>query len=73
MIVWEIEARRALASPVPDDSGTGHFLENHTNTGTARVPERHISAETIHIHADMTTVVRIPRRNGKPTMLPWMP
>ena len=71
--MWEIEARRALASPIPDDSGTGHFPENHTNTGTARVLERRVSAETVHVRADMTTVVQIPRRNGKPTMQPWMP
>ena len=69
--MWEIEAKRALTSPVPDDSGTGHFPENHTNTGTAHVPKRRVSAGTVHIHADMTIVVRIPRRKGNPTMLPW--
>ena len=71
MIVWEVEAKRALASPVPDNSGIGHFPENHIDTGIACILERRVSAETIHGHTDMTTVIRIPRRNGNPTMLPW--
>ena len=69
--MWEIEAKRALAGPVPNDSRTVQFPENHTNTGTARVPERRVSAGTVHVRADMTTVVRIPRRNDSPTTLPW--
>ena len=71
MVVWEIKARRALANLVPDDSETVHFPENHTDIGTTRIPARRVSAGTVHVHADMTTVVRIPRRNGNPTMLPW--
>ena len=69
--MWEIEARRALASKIPDDSGTVHFPKNHIDTGTACIPARRVSAGTVHVHADMTTVVQIPRRNGNPTMLPW--
>ena len=71
MIVWEIEARRALASLVPNDSRTVHFPENHTDTGTACVLVRRISAGTVHVHVNMTTVVQIPQRNSNPTMLPW--
>ena len=73
MIAWEIEAKRALASLFPDDSRTGHFLENHANTGTTRTPERRVSTGTVHVHVDMTTEARIPQRNGEPTMLPRTP
>ena len=73
MIAWEIEAKGALASPILDDSGNGHFPENHANTGTTRVPERRVRTRTVHVRVDMTTKVRIPRRNDEPTMLPWTP
>ena len=69
--MWEIKARRGLANSVPDDARIIHFPKNHTDTGTARTPESRVSAGTVHVRADMTTVVRIPRRNGSPTMLPW--
>ena len=73
MIAWGIEAKRALASSVPVDFGIGHSPENHTDTGTTRVLERRISTRAVHVRVDMTTMVRIPRRNDEPTMLPWMP
>ena len=73
MIAWGIEVKRALASPVPVDSGTSRSLENHTDTGTTRVLKRRVSIGTIHVHLDMTTIVWVPQRNGEPTMLPWMP
>ena len=69
--MWEIEARRDLASLVPNDAEIVHSPENHTDTGTACTLGRRVSAETIHVRADITTVVRIPQRNGSPTMLPW--
>ena len=72
MIAWGIKAKRALASPVPVDSRTGPSPENHTDIGTTRVLERRISIETVHVFVDMTTMVRVPRRN-EPTMLLWMP
>ena len=59
MIVWEIEAKRALASLVPNDSETGHFPESRTNTGTTRTPERRIITGTVHFHVDTTTEARI--------------
>ena len=72
MIAWGIKAKRALASPVPVDSRTGPSPENHTDIGTTRVLERRISIEIVHVFVDMTTMVRVPRRN-EPTMLLWMP
>ena len=69
--MWEIEARRALASLVPDDSGTVHFLGNHTDTGTTHVLEIHVSTGIVHVRMDMTTEDRIRQRNGDPTILPW--
>ena len=71
MVVWEIEMRRALASSIPNDSRIVHFPENHTDTGTARIPARRVIAGIDHVYVDMMTVVRIPRRNGNPIMLPW--
>ena len=71
MIAWEIEAKRALASPVPNDSGTGHFPKNHADAGTTRTLERRVSTGTVHV--DITTEARIHQRNGEPTMLPWRP
>ena len=59
MIAQEIEAKRTLANLVPDDSGTGHFPENHADTGTTRTPERRVSTETVHVHVDMRTEARI--------------
>ena len=59
MIAWEIEAKRALASPVPDDSGTGHFPENHADARTTRTPERCVSTGTVRVHVDMMTEARI--------------
>ena len=73
MIVWEIEAKRALANPVRSDSRTGHFPENHANVGTTRTPERHVITGIVHVHMDTMTETRIHQRNGEPTMLPWMP
>jgi len=73
MIAWEIEAKRALASPVPNDSGTGHFPENHANAGTTRTLERRVSTGTVHVHVDMTTKARIHQSNREPIMLPWTP
>ena len=65
--------KRALASPVPVDSGTGRSPENHTDTGTTRVLKRRVSTGTVHVRVDMTTMVWVPQRNGEPTMLPWTP
>ena len=73
MIAWEIEAKRALASPVPVDSRTGPSPENHTDIGTTRVLERHVSTGTVHVCVVVTTMVRVPQKNGEPTMLPWTP
>ena len=73
MIVWEIEAKRALASLVPNDSETGHFLENHADAGTTRTPERRVSTGTVQVHVDMTTEAWIHQRSGEPIMLPWTP
>ena len=73
MIAWGIKVKRALASSVPVDSGIGRSPENHIDIGTTCVLERRISTRTVHIRMDMTTMVRIPRRNDEPTMLPWMP
>ena len=73
MIAWGIKAKRALASPVPVDSGTGLSPKNHTDIGTTRVLERHVSTGTVHVCVDVTTMVRVPRRNGEPTMLLWTP
>ena len=71
MIAWEIEAKRTLANPVPNDSGTGHFPENDADAGTTPTPERRVSIGTVHV--DITTEARIHQRNGEPTMLPWRP
>ena len=57
MVVWEIEMRRALASSIPNDSGTVHFPKNHTDTGTARIPARRVIAGIDHVYVDMMTVV----------------
>ena len=73
MIAWGIEAKKALANPVPDDSGTGHFPENHVDTGTTRTPERRVSTGTVHVCVDRTTMVQALQKNGEPTMLPWTP
>ena len=71
MIAWEIEAKRALANPVPNDFRTGHSPKNHANIGTIHTPERHVITGTVHVHADTTTEARIHQRNGEPIMLPW--
>ena len=73
MIAWGIEAKKALASPVPVDSGTSHSPENHTDIGIACVLERRVSTETVHVCVDRTTMVQAPQKNGEPTMLPWTP
>ena len=73
MIAWEIEAKKALANPVPVDSGTGRSPENHTDIGIVCVLEKRISIGTVHVRVDMTTMVRVPQKNGEPTMLPWTP
>ena len=59
MIAWEIEAKRALANPVNDDSRTGHFPENHVDAGTTRTPERRVRTGIVRVHVDMTTEARI--------------
>ena len=69
----EIEAKRALANPVPNDSRTGHSPENHASAGTTHTPERHVITGTVHVRANTTTEARIHQRSGKPTMLSWMP
>ena len=66
MIVWEIEARRALASLVTNDSKTVHFPKNHTDTGTACVLVRRISAGTVHVRMDTMTEDRIRRGTATP-------
>ena len=60
MIAWGIEAKRALASPVPFDFGTGRSPKNHTDTGTTHILEKRVNTETVHVHMDMTTMVRVP-------------
>ena len=69
-VVWEI-GTRSLVSPILINAWIVPFLENHADTGTAHTSESLVNAETIHARADMPTVVRIPRRNDNPTMLPW--
>ena len=71
MIAREIEAKRALANPVPNDSKTDHPLKNHIGVGITHTPERHVIAETVHVRMDTRTEGRIRQRNGDPTMLPW--
>ena len=73
MIAREIEAKRTLANPVPNDSKIDHPLENHAGTGITHTPKRHVIAGTVHVGMDMTTEDRICQRNGDPTMLPWTP
>ena len=57
--MWEIEVRRGPTSQVPVNAVSIPFPESRVNTGT------------VHVRVDMPTVVRIPRRNGSPTMLLW--
>ena len=59
MIAWEIEAKRALANPVPNDSKTGHSPENHAGTGITHTPKSHVTVETFHVRTDMMTEDRI--------------
>ena len=71
MIVREIEVRRGPASPVPVNVEIVPFPEKHADAGTAYSPKSRVSIGTVHVHTDMMTVVRIPRRNDGLTMLPW--
>ena len=73
MIAREIGVKRALADPEHNDSKTDHPLKNHVGVGIAHAPSRHVIAGTVHGHMDTMTKDRIRRRNGNPTMLPWMP
>jgi len=59
MVAWEIEAKRALASSIPNDSRTGHSPKNHANARTTHTPERHVITGTVHVHVDTTTEARI--------------
>ena len=71
MVVWEIEARRGPANLVPVNAGIVPFPENHTDAGTAHTPESRVNVGTVRVRTDMPSVVRIPQRNGSPTMLLW--
>ena len=73
MIAQEIRAKRALANPVHNDSKIDHPLKNHTGVGITHTPERHVIVGTIHVSMDTMTEGQNHRRNGNPTMLPWMP
>ena len=70
--MWEIEVRRGPASLVLVNAGIVPFPENHAGAGTAHILESCVNTRTVRIHADMLTMVRIPRRNNDPTMLLWM-
>ena len=71
MIAWEIKAKRALASSVPNNSRAGHSPENHADAGTTHTPERLVITRTVHIRTGMITEDQIHQRNSDPTMLPW--
>ena len=73
MIAREISAERALANPVHDDSKTDHPLKNHTGEGITHIPERHVTAGTVHVRMNTGTEGLIRQRNGDPTVLPWTP
>ena len=73
MIAREIEAKRALANPVRDDSKTDHPLKNQTGAGITHIPERHVTAETVRVRMDMRIEDLTRQRNGDPTVLPWTP
>ena len=73
MIAKEIEAKKALANSVPNDSKTDHPLKNHACAGITYTPERHIIPGTVHVRMDTTIEDRIRQRNNDPTMLPWTP
>ena len=73
MIKRKIEAKRALANLVPNDSKIDRPLENHADAGITHTPERHVIAEIVHVRMDTTTEDRIRQRNGDHTMLPWTP
>ena len=69
--MWEIEARKGPASLILVNAGIGPFPENHADVGTTHIPKSRVNAKTIRARANMLTVVRIPWRNGSPTMLQW--
>ena len=71
-MAWEIEVRKDPASSILVNTGIVPFPENHADAGTAPILESRINAELVHIHADMLTKVRIPRRSDSPTTLLWM-
>ena len=70
--MWEIEVRRGPASLVLVNARIVPFPENHAGVGTAHILESCVNTRTVRVHADMPTMVRIPRRNDDPTMLLWM-
>ena len=72
MIAQEIEAKRTLANPVPNDSKINHPFKNHADAGITHTPKRHVTTGTVHVRTDTTTENWIHQRNGDPTMLPWM-
>ena len=72
MVAWEIEVRRDPAGPVPVNARIVPFPENHADAGIAPILESRINAGPVHVHVDMPTEVRIPRRSDSPTTLLWM-
>ena len=68
MVAWEIEVRRDPAGLVLVNAGIIPFPKNHANVGTIPILESRINARPVHVHAGMSTEVRIPRRSDSPTM-----
>ena len=64
--------RRDLANLDHVNAGIVPFPENHSDTGTAPILESRVNAGTVHVHADMPIMDRIPQRSDSPTMLLWM-
>ena len=70
--MWEIEVGRDPASRVPISAKIIPLPENHVNAGIAPILKNRVNVETVHIHTDMPTEVRIPQRSDNPTTLLWM-
>ena len=58
--MWEIEAKRGPASPVPVNAGIVPFPENHADARIAHILESRVNVKTVCIRVDMPTMVRIP-------------
>ena len=54
------------------DGGWGPIGLVLAHKGTVHIPESHVDAGIIRVHADMSTGVRILPKNDDPTTLLWM-